>query len=171
MTWHVHSNLLNTSWRQNCRSTICRLFTRGLIGLRYLIEPTLLLSTVRSYTSKRPCRSSMRLVAGLPPRRPVFASGQHVGVCCGQSGTGAGFPRILRFPLPVIPHKFSIIIITRGWHNRPISGRSAEWTQLGSIPPLYQFKFYTSKWIRIHFRTWYASLAMNWSYVRGKHGK
>jgi hypothetical protein len=27
---------------------------------------------------------------------------------------------------------FSIIIITRGWHNRPISGRSAEWTQLDS---------------------------------------
>jgi hypothetical protein len=28
---------------------------------------------------------------------------------------------------------FSIIIITRGWHNRPISGRSAEWT-LDSTP-------------------------------------
>jgi hypothetical protein len=27
---------------------------------------------------------------------------------------------------------FFIIIITRGWHNRPISGRSAEWTQLDS---------------------------------------
>jgi hypothetical protein len=35
---------------------------------------------------------------------------------------------------------FSNIIITRGWHNRPISGRSAEWTQLDSTPPLYQFK-------------------------------
>jgi hypothetical protein len=30
---------------------------------------------------------------------------------------------------------FSIIISTRGWHNRPISGRSAEWTQLDSTPP------------------------------------
>jgi hypothetical protein len=29
---------------------------------------------------------------------------------------------------------FSIIITTRGWHNRPISGRSAEWTQLNSNP-------------------------------------
>jgi hypothetical protein len=29
---------------------------------------------------------------------------------------------------------FSIIIITRGWHNRPISGRSAEWTQLDFTP-------------------------------------
>jgi hypothetical protein len=29
---------------------------------------------------------------------------------------------------------FSIIIITRGGHNRPIDGRSAEWTQLDSTP-------------------------------------
>jgi hypothetical protein len=29
---------------------------------------------------------------------------------------------------------FSIITITRGWHNRLISGRSAEWTQLDSTP-------------------------------------
>jgi hypothetical protein len=29
---------------------------------------------------------------------------------------------------------FSIIIITRGWHNRPISGRSVEWTQSDSTP-------------------------------------
>jgi hypothetical protein len=37
---------------------------------------------------------------------------------------------------------FSIIIITRGWHNRPISGSSAEWTQLDSTPLLYQLKNY-----------------------------
>jgi hypothetical protein len=30
---------------------------------------------------------------------------------------------------------FSIIIIIRGWHNRPLSGRSVEWTQLDSTPP------------------------------------
>jgi hypothetical protein len=29
---------------------------------------------------------------------------------------------------------FSIIIITQGWHNKPISGRIAEWTQLDSTP-------------------------------------
>jgi hypothetical protein len=27
---------------------------------------------------------------------------------------------------------FSIFTITLGWHNRPIGGRSAEWTQLDS---------------------------------------
>jgi hypothetical protein len=31
---------------------------------------------------------------------------------------------------------FSIIMITRGWHNRSIGGRSAEWTQLESTPHL-----------------------------------
>jgi hypothetical protein len=35
---------------------------------------------------------------------------------------------------------FSIITITRGWHKRPIGGRSAEWTQFGLHPPLYQLK-------------------------------
>jgi hypothetical protein len=29
---------------------------------------------------------------------------------------------------------FSIIMITRDWHNGPIGGRSAEWTKLDSTP-------------------------------------
>jgi hypothetical protein len=29
---------------------------------------------------------------------------------------------------------FSIIVITPGWHNRPVGGRSAKWTQLDSTP-------------------------------------
>jgi hypothetical protein len=39
---------------------------------------------------------------------------------------------------------FSIIIITRVWHNRPIGGRSAEWTQLDSIPHYTNYKNFTS---------------------------
>jgi hypothetical protein len=35
---------------------------------------------------------------------------------------------------------FSIIIIIRGLHNRPIDGRSAEWTQLNSTPQYTKFK-------------------------------
>jgi hypothetical protein len=31
---------------------------------------------------------------------------------------------------------FYIIIITRGWHNRPIGDRSVEWTQLDSTPTI-----------------------------------
>jgi hypothetical protein len=42
---------------------------------------------------------------------------------------------------------FSIIIITQGWRNRPIGGRSAEWTQLDSTPHYTNYK--TSTWFGI----------------------
>jgi hypothetical protein len=53
------------------------------------------------------------------------------GICGGQSGTRAGFLRVVRFSLPirippVSPHSSSII---RGWNNRPNSGRSTKGTQ------------------------------------------
>jgi hypothetical protein len=39
------------------------------------------------------------------------------------------------FGVPANHHSTNFsILITRGWHNRPISGRSAEWTQLDSSP-------------------------------------
>jgi hypothetical protein len=57
------------------------------------------------------------------------------GICGGQSGTGAGFLRVLPFSLPIIPptapHSSSSII--RGWYNRPNSGRRAKWAQ---YPPI-----------------------------------
>jgi hypothetical protein len=48
-----------------------------------------------------------RLVAGFycdgPGSRPI----RSCGICGGQSGTGAGFLRVLRFPLPaIIPPNF-----------------------------------------------------------------
>jgi hypothetical protein len=68
---------------------------------------------------------------------PTAAVQNHVRSACGvwggQSSTGVGFVRVLRFPWPIIPPiSPSSIIIIRGWHNRPISGRSAEWIQLDS---------------------------------------
>jgi hypothetical protein len=49
-------------------------------------------------------------------------------ICSGQSGPGADFHRVLRFPLPIhIPpiasHTSSSII--RGWYNRPVAGHDA----------------------------------------------
>jgi hypothetical protein len=59
------------------------------------------------------------------------------GVCGGQSGTGAGFLRNTSVS-PASHHstKFSVIIITWSWYSRPISGRSAEWTQLSPSPTI-----------------------------------
>jgi hypothetical protein len=53
------------------------------------------------------------------------------GIFGGQSGTGAGFLRVLRFLLPILipptaPHSSSII---RSWYNRPVSGRRTKWTR------------------------------------------
>jgi hypothetical protein len=58
------------------------------------------------------------------------------GICGRQSGTGARFLRVLRFPLPIFipapaPHSSSSII--RGWQNRPNSGRRTKCTK--SLPP------------------------------------
>jgi hypothetical protein len=74
-----------------------------------------------------------RLAAGFPPRRPGFASGQHMWFVMDKAALGQVFSECFGFPSQSF-HQFSIIIITQGWHSRPIGGRSAEWTQLDSTP-------------------------------------
>jgi hypothetical protein len=73
------------------------------------------------------------LVAGFPLRRPGFASRQHVGFVVDKEALGQVSPST---SVSSANHSinFSIIIITQGWHNRPISGCNAEWTQLDSTP-------------------------------------
>jgi hypothetical protein len=89
----------------------------------------------RSYCCPlRPCRKLRPLVAGFPPRRPWFASGQHVGFVVDRGAWGR-FSPTTSVSLANHSINFSIIIITRGWHNRPFSGRSTVWTQLDSTPP------------------------------------
>jgi hypothetical protein len=67
----------------------------------------------------------------------VRAQVKSCGICGGQSGNGAGFLRVLRFPLPILipltaPHSSSSIIW--GWYNRPNSGIWPKWTQSHPTP-------------------------------------
>jgi hypothetical protein len=57
------------------------------------------------------------------------------GICGGQSSNGAGFLRVVRFPLPIlIPPNAPYSSIIRGWYNRPISGRRSKWNQSHPTP-------------------------------------
>jgi hypothetical protein len=53
------------------------------------------------------------------------------GICGGHCGTGAGFLRVLRFPLTIIPSAppHSSLYVIRGWYNRLNCGRRIKWTQ------------------------------------------
>jgi hypothetical protein len=83
----------------------------------------------------RPC-----IAQGVSCRLPTAAARvrsqvRSCGICGRQSGIGAGFLRVLRFPLsilipPTAPHS-SII---RGWCNRPNIGPRNKWTQSHLTP-------------------------------------
>jgi hypothetical protein len=72
----------------------------------------------------------VKLVFWALPRAQV----RSCGICGGQGGTGAGFFRVLRFPLPIlIPPTAPHSSFVRGWYNRSNSGRHTKWTQPHSI--------------------------------------
>jgi hypothetical protein len=56
------------------------------------------------------------------------------GICCGESGTGAGFLRVPGFLLPIlIPPSTLYKSINRGWYNGPNNDLRAKGTLL--TPP------------------------------------
>jgi hypothetical protein len=65
----------------------------------------------------------------------VRAQVRSCGICGRQRGSGGGFLRALRFPLPIlIPPNAPYSSVIRGWYSRPDSGRRTEWTQSHSTP-------------------------------------
>jgi hypothetical protein len=71
------------------------------------------------------------------PITPAHVRGQvtSCAICGRQSGTGIGFLRVRRFPLPILipPTALHSSSIIRGWYNRPISGRRNK--QVDSVSP------------------------------------
>jgi hypothetical protein len=56
-----------------------------------------------------------------------------MGFVVDKAVLGQVFSEYFGFPCQSF-HQFFSIIINKGWHNKPIVGRSAEWTQLDSTP-------------------------------------
>jgi hypothetical protein len=92
-------------------------------------------------------RATSLAVSRRLPTRAVWVQSQvrSFGICGGQSGTGARFIRVLRFPLaifisPTSLHSSASSSIIRDWYNRPISGRRTKWTQSHPTPVNYNKK-------------------------------
>jgi hypothetical protein len=101
-----------------------------LTGFGQETKLTLLSVQCTSYQSIYPSHLYLRCaVAQAVSRRlhiaaiRVWARVRSCGICGRVSDSGAGFLRVLRFLLPMIPstdpHQSSSIII-RGWYNRPV---------------------------------------------------
>jgi hypothetical protein len=73
-----------------------------------------------------PCRGSGGQSPASTAKIRVRAQVSSRGICGRQSGTGAGFLRVLWFPLPSIPpiapqlSSSSSSIIIRSWYSRPV---------------------------------------------------
>jgi hypothetical protein len=64
----------------------------------------------------------------------VLVRAEHVAFLMDKAALGQAFSEYFSFPANHHSTNFSIIILTRGWHNRLIGGCSAKWTQLDSTP-------------------------------------
>jgi hypothetical protein len=65
---------------------------------KILLEDTLQFGGLRIKIHKKAVPQLKRLVAGFPPRRPGFASGQHVGFVVDKAALGQVFSEYFGFP-------------------------------------------------------------------------
>jgi hypothetical protein len=106
---------------------ICMMLLYDSVGATTVYERPTLCSDTRRDEKKTISEMIGRDVAQAVSRRLPISTAQvparlrSCGIFGGHSRTGAGFLRILHFPLPMIPpitqHSSSLII--RGWYNRP----------------------------------------------------
>jgi hypothetical protein len=131
----TESRLLNCRWGAQCSGSNCSSFAASMEYMHTnkmevagrvhnaLSNLSELAVVVVKGGAFRAAPYLQRLVAGFQPRRPgVRARVWSCGICGGQSGAGAGFLRVLRFPLPIVispiaPQSSSSIIW--GLYNRP----------------------------------------------------
>jgi hypothetical protein len=86
---------------------------------------------------KQECDSAVALAVSSRLPTSVAQVQAQMRACGVQTGTGAGFLRVLQFFLPIIPPtapNSTSPIINRGWYNRPNSGRRTKWTQSQPTP-------------------------------------
>jgi hypothetical protein len=82
----------------------------------------------------RPCCSPSGLTLVSHRSGPGSRLGSMWGLWWTKRHWGRFSPSTSVFPANHHSTNFSIIIITWGWYNRPVVGRSDEWTQLDSTP-------------------------------------
>jgi hypothetical protein len=119
----------DTFWCLNCNSVVVKFLTLCGGAHQTPSNDTVRWAELRAYLGRAIAQAVSRRLPTAAAR--VRAQVRSCGICGGQRGTGIGFLRVLRFPLPVLipptaPHSS---FITRGWYNRPNSGRRTKWTQ------------------------------------------
>jgi hypothetical protein len=143
VTSHNNVACINTLCSSNLRNNL-KIWSGGnaIIGIYEALgsNPDWVTSTFIFFGVTKFVQANTKIVHPLSCAVPLAISrrlpiaGRSCGICGAQSGTGAGFLLVLRFPLPLIPSTAprSSSSVIRGWYNRPNRGRRAKWTQSNS---------------------------------------
>jgi hypothetical protein len=118
--------------------------------LKYNFFPSLKPGTSDFQSQNHTPRSGRAIAQAVSPWLPTVAARVRAWICSsgisgGQSGAGAGFLRVLQFPLPIFIPQILHLHNHPGRYSRLISGRHADWIQFGLHPPLCELKRITRR--------------------------